>query len=67
MSCSILEHNFYKTIPTNLLKLVLMSESINELQNRASIYLISSPVPLQTKISTYIPPKFSYLPTLKPP
>ena len=29
-----------------LLKLVLMSKSINELQNHASIYLISSPVTL---------------------
>ena len=69
MSCSISEHSFYKTIPTKLLKLVLMSKSINELQNRASIYLISSPVPLQTtsKTSTPIPPTFSHLPTLKPP
>ena len=61
MSCSISEHSSYKTIPIKLLKLVLMSKSINELQNRASIYLISSPVPLQTtsKTSTPIPPIFS--------
>ena len=55
MSCSILEHSFYKTIQTNLLKLVLMSKSINELQNRASIYLISSPVPLQNHIKDIYP------------
>ena len=69
MSSSISEHSFYKTIPTNLLKLVLMYKSINELQNRASIYLISSPVPLQTtsKTPTPIPPTFSHLPTLKAP
>ena len=68
MSCSISEHSFYKTIPTKLLKLVLMSKSINELQNHASIYLISSPVPLQTpsKTSTPISPTFSHF-TLKPP
>ena len=62
MSCSILEHSFHKTTPTKLLKLVLMSKSINELQNRAIIYLISSPVPFQTisKTSTPIPPTFSH-------
>ena len=43
MSCSISEHSFYKTIPTKLLKLVLMSKSINKLQNRASIYQIFLP------------------------
>ena len=67
--CSISEHSFYKTILTMILKLVLKSKSINELQNRASLYLISSPVPLQTTSKTFapIPPKFFHLPTLKPP
>ena len=32
MLCSISEHSVYKTIPTKLLKLVLTSKSINELQ-----------------------------------
>ena len=69
MSCSISEQSFYKTIPTKLLKLVLMSKSINELQKHASISLISPPVPLQTtlKIFTPLPPKFSHPLTLKPP
>ena len=59
ISCSISEHSFFKSISTMLLKLVLMSKSINELQNCAIIYLISSPVPHQTtsKTSTPIPPK----------
>ena len=52
-----------------LLKLMLLSKSIIELQNLASIYLISSPVPLQitSKTPTPIPPTFFHLPTLRPP
>ena len=33
MSSSISEHSLYKTIPTELLKLVVISKAINELQN----------------------------------
>ena len=69
MSCSISEHSFEKTIEAKLSIIVLMSKAINELKNRASFYLISSPVPLQTisKTPTPIPPTFSHLSTLKPP